>query len=142
VAGGSGNLRPIRPGERLALKHGATSERQIRPLARNHRRRLLRQIGTSARDLDPLGRGYLDQYARLMAKVELIDAYVDERGLLNAKGEPVPAMRLYVSLMNSARLALARLEGHLRILDRDPLVELTAYLSTKRDDADDDDAAS
>jgi hypothetical protein len=37
-------------GNTLSLHHGATSERQIRPLARNPRRRVLRQIGIRAGD--------------------------------------------------------------------------------------------
>jgi hypothetical protein len=98
----------------VALRHGATSERQVSPVARNHKRRFLRQIGTRVSDLDPIGRAYLDQASRLAAKVELIDRYVDEQGLIRPDGEPQPVMRLYVSLQNSLRLALARLEQHLR----------------------------
>jgi hypothetical protein len=101
------------PGNVLALRHGSSSERQIRPLARNHRRRVLRQIRLRASDLDPVGKAYLEHYVRLTAKIELIDRYVDEHGLLRDDGEPQPAMRLYVSLHNSARLALQRLEQHL-----------------------------
>lgn len=113
----------FQPGNEMGLRHGALSERQIRPVARNHRRRVLRQIGLSPRDLDPIGKAHLDLYVRLMAKVELIDVYVGEHGLIRDGGEPQPAMRLYVSLANSARLALGRLEDHLRSrrLGPDPL---------------------
>ena len=109
--------------------HGATSEAQVRPLARNHRRRILRQIGLRASEVDPIGRAYLDAFVRLAAKVELIDLYVAEHGLLRDDGEPQPCMRLYVSLHNSARLALQRLELHLRATGRDPVEQLGAYLS-------------
>ena len=72
------------PGNTLALRHGATSERQIQPVARNHRRRVLRQIGLSPRDLDPVGRAYLEHYCRVTAKIVLIDQWVDEHGLIRA----------------------------------------------------------
>jgi hypothetical protein len=100
-------------GNTAALKHGATSESRIRPLARNHRRRLLRQIGLRAGDLDPVGRALLEHYARLTAKVVLIDAYVDDAGLLDEGGQPRPCMTLYVQLHRAALSALARLEAHL-----------------------------
>jgi hypothetical protein len=101
-------------GNEVALRHGATSERRVRPLAQTHRRRVLRQLRLRSSDVDPIGRGYLDAYARLVAKLDLIDRYVAEHGLLRADGEPQPALRLYVTLVNSARLALARLEEHVR----------------------------
>jgi hypothetical protein len=111
-------------GNTIALKHGATSERQIRPRTRNHRRRILRQLRLSPKDLDPLARGYLDSYVRLVAKIELIDAYVAEHGLLKSDGEPQPSLRLYVALQNSARLALIRLESHLHARDVSPTAAL------------------
>lgn len=122
-----------REGNRNALRHGATSEARILPVARNHRRRVLRRLGLSARDLDPLARGYLDVYVRLTSKVELIDAYVEEHGLIRADGDPQPVMRLYVALANSARLALTRLEEHLRTRKRDAGAVLAEYLSVEDD---------
>ncbi len=105
------------------------------PIARNHRRRVLRQLRLSPRDLDPIGRGYLDSYVRLVAKIDLIDRYVAEHGLLRADGEPQPALKLYVSLANSARLALVRLEDHLRKQKRDPATVLAQYLAETNDAA-------
>jgi hypothetical protein len=102
------------PANLAALKHGATAERQIRPVAANHRRRVLRQLRLSPRDLDPIGKGYLDIYCRTMAKLQLLDVYFLQQGLLKADGEPQAATRFYISLANSARHTLARLEGHLR----------------------------
>ena len=50
----------------------------------------------------------------------MADAYIEEHGRWRADGEPQPVMRLYVSLVNSARLCLGRLEEHLgRKGDRD-----------------------
>ena len=120
--------RGFPPGHTLSLKHGATSERQIRPLARAHRRRVLRQMRLRAGDVDPIGRAHLDAYVRLQAKVDLIDRYVEEHGMILPDGEPQPVMRLYVSLQNSARLALQRLEQHLRdgVLVDEPLATIEA----------------
>ena len=115
-----GQRPPFEPGNELSVRHGASSERRIAPVARAHRRRVLRQLRLRASDLDPLARGYLDLYARTLAKVELLDAYFAEHGLLTASGEPQGGARFYVSLVNSARLALSRLEAHLA--SRDPAV--------------------
>ena len=104
-------------GNQAALRHGATTERQIRPLAANQKRRVLRQIGLSARDLDAIARGYLDLYVRLAAKIQLADDYIEENGLLRPDGTPQPVLAVYTTWTNAARLALARLEDHLR--DRD-----------------------
>jgi hypothetical protein len=49
-----------RPGNQNAVKHGFSSEARIRPVARTQKRRLLRQIGLAASDLDGLGRALLD----------------------------------------------------------------------------------
>lgn len=85
-------------------------------------------------DLSPIGKGYLDQYVALRAKIDLIDAHVAERGLLREDGEPQPALKLYVALQNSARLALARLEEHVRARQSDPVVDLHRYLEAKHRD--------
>lgn len=116
------NLRPVSEGNQLAVTHGATSERHVRPLARNHRRRLLRQIGLRGSDLDGLGRAYLDNYCRAAAKIELIDRYLADRGLLDGDGNVPGCMKLYVSLLNSCRLALSKLEDHLRHRGDEPSI--------------------
>src|SRR5262249_39779234 len=115
-------------GNANATLHGATSEFRIRPLARNHRRRVLRQLRLSPRDLDPIGRGYLDAYVRLVAKIDLVDRYLAEVGLIREGGEPEPVLRFYVGLQNSARLALQRLEAHLvaRMVVEEPLAVIEA----------------
>jgi hypothetical protein len=116
--------RGFEVGNEVRLAHGAYAERRIRPQARAHRRRVLRRLRLSPRDLDPFGKGYLDAYCRLLAKIEAIDAYIEEHGLVRDDGEPQPVMRLYVALQNSARLALARLEDHLQRRLDDPLAVL------------------
>jgi len=89
----------------------------------------LRQIGVRAADLDAVGKAYLNLYVRLVAKLDLLDRHFAEVGLLKANGDPQAAVRFYVSLANSTRLALARLEEHLRTqmqLGPDPLEAIAA----------------
>ena len=121
----------FKPENSAALRHGATTERHIRPLAANQKRRVLRQIGLSARDLDAIARGYLDLYVRLAAKIELADRYIEENGLLRADGTPQPVLATYTSWINAARLALGRLEEHLRARrDAPPLAALQAHIAS------------
>ncbi len=98
-----------------------TARIQIRSRARAHRRRFLRQIGLRASGLDAIALGYLDGWARSLAKVDLFDT--DE----NRNGE----LREYFAALNAARLWLAKLEARLSLLgldrredDRDPLAAL------------------
>jgi hypothetical protein len=111
-------------GNELHLLHGATSERRIRPLARNHRRRLLRQFGLRASEIDPVGKAYLELLSRTTAKIALIDQWVDEHGLIRDDGSLQPCMTAYVSLTNSSRALLAKLAEHLRVEEKDPAAVL------------------
>jgi hypothetical protein len=97
--------------------HGGYSAHQIKPIAQAVKRRFLRQNGLKIGDLSGVQLAYLDTYARCMAKVQLIDVHVGARGerMLSNGGEPDPAMKLYVSLFNSARLSMAKLEESLQI---------------------------
>jgi hypothetical protein len=45
--------------------------------------------------------------------VELLDRHFAERGLLDEAGEPRAATKVYFTALNSARLALVRLEENL-----------------------------
>jgi hypothetical protein len=110
--------RGARDGNSNAAKHfgRATKSDQIATRAASHKRRLLRQIGTRESALSPSARGYLALLARLLAKLDTVDAYLDEAGLIRSDGEPQPVLKLYVSLANSARLTMQRLEEHLRAL--------------------------
>jgi hypothetical protein len=126
-----GETVPAGPGNALALVHGATSERQIQPIAHAHRRSVLRRFGLLARDLSAVQRGYLDLYVRCMAKLDLYDRWTSEHGWLDAKGNPPPFHKDYGTTVNSARLNLARLEQSLRDhAKRDPTQALHDYLDT------------
>ncbi len=126
---GRGNLRPAPPfaeGNEAAVTHGAYSAR-IAPAARAQKRRFLARNGLRTSDLDGIGLALLDNWARAQAKVELLDAHFAEVGLLDGRGKPRAATAFYVSLLNSARLAVVRLSEHLRASGRlgdDPLAAL------------------
>lgn len=106
-------------GNSNAAKHLARSTKsdQIATRAAVHKRRLLRQIGTRESALSPSARGYLVLLSRLLGKLEAVDAYLDEHGLIREDGEPQPVLKLYTSLANSARLTMQRLEDELRTID-------------------------
>jgi hypothetical protein len=101
------------PRRQAGTTHGVTSQVEIARRVRNVRRRILYQLRLSPTELDQVGRGYLALYCRLVAKIELADAYLEEHGLLQPDGEPQPVTKLYVSLVNSARNTLSKLESHL-----------------------------
>lgn len=114
---------PAPAGNANALTHGGYSERTLRPVATTQKRRLLRQIGLRAGDLDGVALGLLDGYARAQSKVELYDRWAAEHGYLNERGESPPWVREYFAALNSARLSLKALAEHLkrRQLGPDPL---------------------
>jgi hypothetical protein len=118
-------------GNRNAAKHdghGSTRNDEIRRRAGNEKRRLLDRLGLRQRDLDPIGVALLGHYATLAARIDSIDAWLDEHGLIRADGEPQPVLRFYAALHNSARLALQRLEAHLRERKVDPQAALDRHL--------------
>jgi hypothetical protein len=102
------------------LRHGGRSPNQIKARARAHRRRFLRQSGLKASGLDAIAAGYLDGWARSLAKVDAYDTAELER-------DP----REYHAALNAARLWLTRLEARLRELglDRpDPVARFNEYM--------------
>ena len=96
-----------------ARKHGAHSPAQIVRAAEVQKRRLLRQVGLRASELDGIGLALLDNWARAEAKVELLDQHFATAGSLDAGGEPSGASKVYFTALNSARLAAVRLAEHL-----------------------------
>jgi hypothetical protein len=101
-------------GNVLALRHGGYSQARIAPVARVQKRRLLRQVGLRASDLDGVALALLDNWARAQGKVELLDQHFAAIGLLDSDGEPRAATRVYFTALNSARLAAVRLAEHLK----------------------------
>jgi hypothetical protein len=80
----------------------------------------------------------LDNWARAQAKVDLLDRHFAERGFLDQAGEPVSATRLYFTALNSARLALVRLNEHMRERTRTPGAALAEYLEATYSEEDGD----
>jgi hypothetical protein len=111
-----------------AVRHGGYAPSRIKARARAHRRRFLRRIDLRASDLDAIAAGYLDGWARALAKVDLMDG--DE----SRASDP----REYFAALNAARLRLAKLEERLgklgldRGADRlDPFRRLTEHLAKR-----------
>ena len=94
--------------------HGATSEAKIAPLARNHRRRKMRQLRLSPRDLDAPARGYLQLYVRTAAKIDILDAYFAENEFVRADGRVTPAATLYPTLAARPEQARGACRGNRR----------------------------
>ena len=118
---------PAPAGNANALTHGASSERALRPVATTQKRRLLRQIGARAGDLDGVALGLLDGWARAQSKVELYDRWAANHGYLNEHGESPPWVKEHSAALNSARLSLKALAEHLRgrqVGGPDPLATL------------------
>jgi hypothetical protein len=111
-----------------ALKHGAHSTAQTAPIARAQKRRFLRRNGLKASRLSGVQLAYLEAWARTAAKVEAIDHYVAANGLIRDDGEPQPALKLYVSLVNANRLAMTKLEESLRADKADGDDTLSDYI--------------
>ena len=105
---------PGAPGNLNALQHGAYSETRIRPIARRRKRTFLARAGLRASDLSAVTLARLNAWSRLEAKCELVDRHVNEHGLIREDGQLAPVMAAYISIENSARLALTKLEEALR----------------------------
>jgi hypothetical protein len=88
-------------------------------VALTQRRRLLRNLGIRAQDLDAVGRALILNWSRAAGALALLDAYAnDAGGWLDENGEPRAFTRVYVSLLNAERLAALRLADHLRARDQ------------------------
>jgi hypothetical protein len=104
VAGGAANLRPIRPGETLALKHGAYSALKLAPRAE--------EIADEVREIVPARTEADEPTIRLLAltlaQVEAAAAWVAEWGIVDGKGKPQGILRHLGTMTNTAaRLASA-----------------------------------
>jgi hypothetical protein len=119
-----------RPANLNAVSHGAHSERRVKPLATVQKRRFLRQNGLRKADVDGIGLALLDAWARAQAKVELLDVFFADRGIVDPEdGKPAPALGVYFTALNAATKALVRLEEHLkRRAETDPFEALNAHI--------------
>jgi hypothetical protein len=116
-----------------AVTHGAHSERVVRPLATVQKRRFLRQNGLRKADVDGIGLALLDAWARAQAKVELLDLWYADHGVLDSEGKPQPSLAIYFTALAAATKTLARLHDHLRQrAEVDPFEALSAHVIEMR----------
>jgi hypothetical protein len=107
------------------------SERQIRPVARNQKRALLRKLNVRASELDPFAAVHVDLLARSLGRIVLLDEDYARRGqVVDAQGQPAPSLPIYVSLLNSARLTATKLAEHMNRKGT-PAVSLRDYIDER-----------
>jgi len=72
-----------------------------------------------------------------------MDTFAAEHGWLDEQGEPRGFAKLYVSMLNAERLAIGKLEGHLRARSTDPQAALATWIEAlpEPDEGADEDAA-
>ncbi|MFC7448669.1 P27 family phage terminase small subunit [Rhodococcus daqingensis] len=75
---------PFKPGHTKSLKHGARSERVIAPLTAEIANGLMQN---HERLQNPLYRETVLEYSRLLAQVEVLEAYIDEHGTIIESGD-------------------------------------------------------
>ena len=85
----------------------------VKKVATVQKRRLLRQIGLRAGDLDTVALGYLDLWARVQSKVELYDSWASTHGYLKPDGPSPPWVNHYFAAVNASGRLLQKLEQHL-----------------------------
>jgi len=107
--------------------HGRPTEVVVRRVATVQKRRLLRQIGLRANEIDGIGQAYLDGWARAQAKVEIMDSWAAGRGWLDEQGRPPGFHDHYFAALNSARLSMNALSQHLKARKPGVVIDLTGY---------------
>jgi hypothetical protein len=98
--------RVAKPGNELAKKHGAWSDKVIDPVARDLVERVLKQVGYLA---DPSYEPAVWAWARHEARVLILNAWLDENGTLDEQGVPRPALGALKDFERLAASARARL---------------------------------
>lgn len=97
---------PFEPGNLAALRHGARSERMVRPIAD----RLAAELATAAPwATQPAFAAEVQAWAWAEARCVLLRAWLDEHGLLDDEGEPRPAAGELARAEASASKARANL---------------------------------
>jgi hypothetical protein len=111
-----------------ATRHGLRSEYRLRATAKNQKRTILRKLGVAARDLDAVSAIYVDVMARGLSKVQLLDTYYAERGIVREDGQGEPTLSVYLSALNLVRLTAGRLSEHLQRQGGLPTESLQSYI--------------
>ena len=98
--------KPYWPGNTESLRHGADSERRVRPLAD----RLAAEVTDAAPWLSrPTFAAAVAAWARAEARARLVTDWLEEHGQLDAKGVPRPAATYALRLEASAAARRAAL---------------------------------
>lgn len=79
----------LRPGHELSMRHGAYSERRVGEVKAT----ILEQLNASAPVYDPADDHARDLLAGNLARIRLVELYVEEHGLLDENGELRPVLR-------------------------------------------------
>lgn len=80
---------PFEEGHTLSMRHGARSERVVRPLAEAAAAQLLEVAPWCA---VPAFKPTVDRWAWALARATLLRHWIDEHGILDAEGAPQPAL--------------------------------------------------
>ena len=123
---------PFEPGHTRTLHHGAASERTWRPLADAIAAELVEVAPWAAQ---PPFAASVAAWARQEARLQLVDGYLAERGLLDDDGNPRPATKLLQELERSTESLRARLA-----LDPVSWSKLLGTLAASQGEGDDLDA--
>jgi hypothetical protein len=102
------------------MRHGARSEAVVRRQAGYIKQSVLQPLGIRQAELSAVARRYLDLYARCLAKVQLMDAWVEQHGWVDEAGNLPGFSATYFAALNAARLALREFEKHVEIPEVDP----------------------
>ncbi len=82
--------------------HGSYSGRQLVPITKEKQLMVMGLLGGSATAIGPTDAVSVELLARNLAKIELIDRYLQVNGLFTKGGEPQPVLRIYWVAMNAA----------------------------------------
>jgi hypothetical protein len=131
----SGTWQPFRRANTAAVTHGATSRNPDSPAGWGP---LARQLSAELVDVapwtsQPAFAASVAAWARVEAQLQLLDAWLGERGLLDGEGNPRPAVNLLNQFEKRAESLRARLG-----LDPASWAKLLASLSAGEGGADDE----
>jgi hypothetical protein len=90
-------------------RHGARSQRSVRKRAGYLKQAILKPLHLRQRDLEPVDRWTLSQWAEIEARIALMDEWADENGWLDEEGRPPSFSATYYAARNSATRLLTKL---------------------------------
>lgn len=124
--GPAGQVAPahVTPGNTVGLRHGANSERVLAPVIEELARQAVEAVSWLARpEFQPAVRSW----ARAEARCQVVADYLDREGVLDAEGNPRPAVNAADRFESQAAKARARLG-----LDPVSLAQLEATMTSAK----------